>query len=621
MSARLLAVLVAVATVFFGVSALAAAPHMNVAVDPPRIEVDGTTSVTLQAMSDGDMPTDAKIGKLPPGLTVIGTNSMPTQQLTVINGQISQKRGLSTTWTLHATSTGRLEFGGVSVAVDGVRYATHKLHVTVVAKGTLGNGRQSGAPDPFDPFSQFRDLLQGSGMPNFPGFQIDQQPQMPEVPTDPKLALSKARDTVAFLHATLDKDTAVVGEQVTLSVYLYVDLSANQPDFTDPHEPSTSDFLRRSLMKDDNKVEQMGFGEAGGRVWSVALVRRYALFPLKTGDLTITPMRLSMVQGGGKRLSETLHVHAVAPPMAGRPAGYVVGDVGQYTLTASVAPRTVPRGGAVAVSVVLSGTGNLPSSLTVPTRPGVEWLDPDVKDDITSNDGKLGGKRTFDYVVHATQQGQVDLGEMTLPYYDPDAKSYEVARAALGSITVTPGVGAAPESSARVLDNLPPMRTTLGGTRVEKDHLADRGLFWVLLGMPILAFAGAVSGKSISERLRERMRRRRESPETELRERIRTLEEDLSGTDARAIDGSTMRVVEAGAIARAGVNVRGVGGESMVDVLTQAGVAKDVAADLRDVLESCAAARFSPDGGQLDGARDRARRGKALLDKLPGSRA
>ena len=39
-----------------------------------------------------------------------------------------------------------------------------------------------------------------------------------------------------------------------------------------------------------------------------------------------------------------------------------------------------------------------------------------------------GGTRTFSYVVRVHKPGSIDLGEVRLPYYDPDRKTYEIAQ-------------------------------------------------------------------------------------------------------------------------------------------------------------------------------------------------
>lgn len=63
---------------------------------------------------------------------------------------------------------------------------------------------------------------------------------------NPRLTLTEAPDATAFLRAFVDKPKALVGEQVTLSIYLYY---AGSPRFKidDPHEPFAKDFFQRQL--------------------------------------------------------------------------------------------------------------------------------------------------------------------------------------------------------------------------------------------------------------------------------------------------------------------------------------------------------------------------------------
>src|SRR5437588_8963097 len=115
-------------------------------------------------------------------------------------------------------------------------------------------------------------------------------------------------------------------------------------------------------MKDNATIERTAYAKVGGRTYAVALLRKYALFPLRAGELEITPMRLRIGRSGD-RLTETLSVRVTEPPMDHRPPGYVVGDVGRFTVTTDVTPREVERGAAISVNVDVSGVGNVPSSL------------------------------------------------------------------------------------------------------------------------------------------------------------------------------------------------------------------------------------------------------------------
>ena len=125
-----------------------------------------------------------------------------------------------------------------------------------------------------------------------------------------------------------------------------------------------------------------------------------------------------------------------------------LGLIGNCQISALVQPRRVDEGGSVAVTINVTGSGNFPTSLNIPGKTGVEWLDPAKQEDIRPRNGEVSGSRSFGYVVRLTRTGTVDLGTIELPYWNPRARRYEVARSALGSVDVIPNP-TAPTPTAR----------------------------------------------------------------------------------------------------------------------------------------------------------------------------
>ena len=106
----------------------------------------------------------------------------------------------------------------------------------------------------FDPFRGLLDSLNAQNRP------------ADEHSVDPKLALDTPLGTVAFLHATADTTSVVVGQQVTVSMYIYVDASVRDPGMVDVHEATAADFVEKTLFEDDNSEHGLSRASVGGRL-------------------------------------------------------------------------------------------------------------------------------------------------------------------------------------------------------------------------------------------------------------------------------------------------------------------------------------------------------------------
>jgi len=603
-------------------------PQIQLQLDADTVGVGDTVHLQMSATSADAMPSDPQIGATP-GFVVRHQSASPSQTHISINGTRTDRYTLTVDFALEARHIGTFNVGPPSVVVGGTRFAPHAVTLHVVPAGQAPARRQQ-APSPqmpfgFSPFDPWRGL--------FPGFDASGRgpDSQPPVTIDPKLSLDAPRGSLYFLHATTDKTSAVVGEQVTYSVYEYIDAGASniEVDEEDVHDAQAADFLKRPLLREDQEAILAGYASVGGRTWTVKLVRRWALFPLHPGDAVIGSMSVGLLRprtaAGTRRSTETFHVAVSEPPVAGRPPGYAVGDVGRFALSAQVQPRQVEQGGAVGVQVELSGKGSLPSALGAPAREGVEWLAPEVHDDVGPiGHDAFGGKRRFDFVVRIRRAGDVDLGDVALPFWDPDEKRYDVARARLGAVRVTPSTTADapnPDSPQELLPGLPSPRDSLSRQVSPRRHLDDSPLFWIagVAAWPF-AFGFAVSGRAAGRRALAAWHDRRRSPAAALRERVAAAHAACAAKDARTADAAIIRALEAAAVVHAGVSVRDAVGEAVVERLERAGVPPQAASSIADLLRECEAARFAPDAGDVVTARDRWVRAQGAIRSL-GQRA
>jgi hypothetical protein len=263
----------------------------------------------------------------------------------------------------------------------------------------------------------------------------------------------------------------------------------------------------------------------------------------------------------------------------------------------------------------------VPSAIPTPVREGVEWLAPEVHGELgpTGHDA-FGGKRIIDYVVRMRRAGPVDLGELTLPFWDPDQKRYGLARASLGVVRVVKsaaGSSASADSARETLPGLPSARDRLEGSRGPRAHADDSPIFWIAgIGAWPLAFGAMVAARAAGRRGLAAWRRRRTSPETELKERLAAASTACRQGDARTADAAIARALETAALARVGVNVRGAAGSEVIDRLERAGVAPDAASSVANLLRECEVARFAPEAADIVSVRNRWVRARGAIRDL-----
>lgn len=576
-----------------------------------KVEVGDRFVLRLKAMSDsGDMPQDPQL-KLPAGISGTGPTVGSQTQMSIVNGQMTQSVGISATWVLTASRAGTFKVGPASVQTRAGRSADRVVTVEVAPKGSLPQNPPPLGGQPFDPFGG---MLRGFGrspFPGFPGFselEEEQEPQLPQLPEEYRV--ERPLDPIAFLRARAVPRRVVVGEQVTLSVYAYAGRGNFEP--ASGSEPSRDDFLAFNLMDPADQLQGYQF-ELFGQRWITVKIQEFALFPLKAGKLKAGEMTFgfrgrnySKDLQGLERKSAAVEINVVEPPLEGRPPGYRLGDVGHYTLSANVQPREIPAGGSVAVVAKLEGTGNLPASLLVPEQRGVRWLEPQIVDQVAPRQRVVQGFRTFTYVVELSQPGEVDLGEITLPYYDVKSRAYGVARASLGTVKVTGTAkpeardaqnGRAAGQRLRGLVTPPPKLTPW--TASTPSYLANRTAFWAsLLGLPLsalLAFALSDLAKLLNRRLRER----RGSLAASLDDALGQLSLAASKGDVSATASAAERALFMSIEKGYGIKARGILKARLAPALQAAGVASDLAERTRELLARCDELRFAGEAHDL----------------------
>lgn len=607
--------------------ALAPLSHLAAAQAQPRLETQISTqtvevgqTLRVQLSATGAEQADSPRLEVPQGFVVDGPSVGTSQQVSIVNGSVSRTVGLTATWQLTATKVGEFTVGPASVNSSQGRVSGQRVRVRVVppGQGPQAPRRSPRSPFDLDPFpglgrtgrSLFDDVF-GIGDPQT-------QPQAPA-----EYQIESAPDDIAFLRASVDKKRVVVGEQVTLKIYGYG--GRGRFNENDPSEPRRPNFYSFPIVERSGR-EPLYVTTVGERVFHVAKLRELALFPLKAGRQEIGPMTIKFYGSGYvtrlspeglERKSPVVSVEVVDPPVQGRPNGYRIGDVGNYRLEVVVAPNAIEAGGSVSVTATLKGIGNLPTQLLTPDQHGVEWLTPSITDHVqVLKDGRVGGSRTFTYVVRLTKVGRVSLGELTLPFYNPAAAQYSVARAALGQIEVKPSSRPAAEQTKEreKLSALAKVHPSQGQYNATTTHIADQPWYWFLIAGSPLSVLMVQAGQSLVQRVRKRRRGATDSLEKKSKAALDAAAAAARKDDAEAAIAHIERALFLGIEASCGLRARALLKEQLGEALTAAGLAEDQAGALEALLRDTESLRF---GGANLSLSELLQRASKLLKSLP----
>lgn len=336
-----------------------------------------------------------------------------SSSIQIVNGKVDRTFTQTFTYILSASAEGDFTIEPASVSVDGKRVTSNRLSIKVVPASSAqrpqpGRGQQS----------------QSAGL--------------------------SSKDL--FLRAIPDKRNAVVGEQVIVTYRIYTRVPLSQLQVT--KLSSFPGFWTKNLL-DESQGLQQSQQVIDGVEYTVADVRRVALFPQKSGQLTIEPMELECIaqirtqpdrqrprdpfesffndpffnrniQNVQQKLtSESVTISVEQVPTTRRPQNFT-GAVGQFGFSASINRSEVNANDAINLTFTISGSGNL--ELIDFPRPefpaSFEVYDPKLVADIKTSTSGVSGSRKAEYLIIPRFEGDFRIAPLEFVYYDPRKQEF-----------------------------------------------------------------------------------------------------------------------------------------------------------------------------------------------------
>jgi hypothetical protein len=424
-------------------------------------------------------------------------------------------------------------------------------------------------------------------------------------------------DQEAFLRTVVDKIEPYEGEQVTTTIYLYARHNLQQVPAVQT-EASTDGFWVHDLLSATRSLEPTRQVVNGHGFW-VYVLRRFAGFPLRNGELTIGSMALTLTRdsifdlfdpnngpAAVQRSSVPVKIHVKPLPAEQKPEGPVV--VGSFELQSNLDRNQVVTGDAVTLTATVRGKGNLRGvRVADPVVSGLQILQPETRDLIESPGDRVQGTRSFAWLIVPERPGTFTIPPLTLHTFDPETRTYKriasekltlTAAGAARSAVTTPSKPAAGDDVADAdsrehEEAWPPLRPHSQLLRRETP-LASRGFYALLLLFWPVLWIGSVLGPVAWARLRARGG---ESGERQAlrkaRSRLKTAESALAARDSRRFHAEVASALMATLELRLGEGVTGLTQNELRTRLSQRGLSEELSRAVCEVLAQCDFARFS----------------------------
>jgi hypothetical protein len=249
---------------------------------PAEVRVGEATRLEFRVHARGGSIQNLDLGDLKkyPELEIVSHQTIRPMQFSFGFGSGVQKESsLANVYILHPMVAGTYEFAPAVAKVDGKTYRSASLTLVVhpISGGATGSSGPAAASDA-------------------------------TIESD----LSGARyDEHAFLRTVVEPQEVYIGQQVNVTVYLYMRLRLS-PQSVVPSKPSMDGFW----VHDDPVTSlQSQTVSVKGTHYRAFVLQRSAAFPQRAGELTIGPPKVTFDAGGGSLFDARRRLERVGVPI------------------------------------------------------------------------------------------------------------------------------------------------------------------------------------------------------------------------------------------------------------------------------------------------------------------
>lgn len=520
----------------------------------------------------------------PPAFSGFKILSGPNQSssMQIINGKVSGSMTFS--YILQPTTIGEFTIGSASVNFEGKTFNTHPIKVKV-EKGTPQQQRESTG-----------------------GYSKEE--------------LGKN----VFIVAETNKTRALLGEQITVTYKLYTKLNIASPQIS--KLPSYEGFWAEEVGPLQNINFEIGMYK--GERFRIAKIKQVALFPSKTGTLSVTPFELNVPVIVKKKKTgndvfdeffndsffgktETVEFPArsntikvtVDPLPANAPASFN-GAVGDFNFKAEVDRKDVVTNESLTLRLTVSGSGNL-KLLKVPEPQlptGFEKYEPKTVENINRGN-VISGQKIIDYLIVPRNSGEKEIPPIEFTYFNPSSRKYITIKSPAFKINVRQGVagdetasqGFVREDIKLLSEDIRFIKTSDFNFEPRQEITLIKPWFWISLILPLFGLIGAVILKRRQDKLSGNVQLMRyQKAEKAARKRLKQAKVALDKNDTPNFYSELSLALFGYLEDKLGIQKSEFTLDGAVEKLSRRNVDVTLIDRVKRIAEKCEYARFAPEG-------------------------
>ncbi len=323
------------------------------------------------------------------------------------------------------------------------------------------------------------------------------------------------RSPEIYLRLEPDTDNPVVGQQVIADIVLYFKTEVEVSSYQASPGWKAEGFWKEEL--ENRQQARTTTTIINGVRYQRAVLLQYAIFPTKSGSLTLSPFEVvvqvrqrnrrrdifSFGLGQERKELQTIPVDIEVDALPQLNNAEFLGGVGSFSITRSINPKKAYVGESVEVVTTISGQGNIPlivkPEYTYPET--LELYNPQENSTITRSGQQIGGTKIFTDILIARNEGTFSIPEAALAYFNPSINRYSTITLPELILEAERDPRAVSLSTNELRFDVAPITGLASWTSTDTGRLYKKSWIWLLLFSPLLILGGSYLFKTYSDKM------------------------------------------------------------------------------------------------------------------------